>query len=80
MEEEEEVENENENTHEKMIKKLNKELTQRQELQSRLISILHRKQETENELEGKKRKIDDLRSHLQTLFKVKKIKKIKCQY
>lgn len=57
--------------HEKMIHRLHRELAQRQELQTRLISILQKKQETENELMGKKRRIDDLRLHLQNLFKVR---------
>ena len=42
----------------------------RNELQNRLVSILKRKQKTEAELETKKRKIEDLRGHLQNLLKV----------
>lgn len=45
-------------------------MAKRQELQSQLISILKKKQQTELELEKKKRKIEDLRSHLQNLIKV----------
>ena len=57
-------------THELMLKRLQGELAQRRELQNRLISILQRKRESEVELEMKKRKIEDLRSHLQNLLKV----------
>ena len=53
-----------------MIKRLQGELAKRKELQSRLVSILQKKQQTEGELERKKRKIEDLRSHLQNLLKV----------
>jgi hypothetical protein len=56
--------------HELMIKRLQRELAQRQELQAQLISILQRKQQTELELEKKKRKIEDLKLHLQNLIKV----------
>lgn len=66
-----EVEVEGGDSHELMIKRLQRELGQRQELQSQLISILQEKQKIELELEKKKLKIEDLRSHLQNLFKVK---------
>lgn len=56
-----------------MIKRLQRELSRRQELQSQLISVLQKKQETAVELEKKKRKIEELRSHLQNLIKVKKM-------
>lgn len=58
-------------SHELMIERLQRELGQRQELQRQLISILQKKQQTELELERKKLKIEDLRSHLQNLIKVK---------
>lgn len=58
-------------SHELMIERLQRELGQRQELQRQLISILQKKQQTELELEKKKLKIEDLRSHLQNLIKVK---------
>lgn len=61
---------ENYDSHELMIKRLQRELSRRQELQSRLVLILQKKQETELELEKKKRKIEELRSHLQNLIKV----------
>lgn len=54
-----------------MIKRLQGELAKRQELQSRLVSILQKKQQTEMELEKKKRKMEDLRNHLQNLLKVR---------
>ena len=53
-----------------MIKRLQEELAKRKELQDRLFSILHRKQETEIELENRKRKLEDLKGQLQTLLKV----------
>lgn len=53
-----------------MIKRLQGELAKRQELQSQLVSILQKKKKTETELGVKKRKIEDLRSHLQNLLKV----------
>lgn len=53
-----------------MIKRLHGELTKRQEFQARLMSILQKKQQTESELDKKKRKIEDLRGHLQNLLKV----------
>lgn len=53
-----------------MIKRLQRELARRQELQGQLLSILQRKQQTESELQVKKQKIDDLRNHLQSLLKV----------
>lgn len=58
------------NSHELMIKRLQVELAKRHELQSQLVSILQKKQKTEDELGIKKRKIEDLRSHLQNLLKV----------
>ena len=42
-----------------MIKRLQEELSMRNELQNRLVSILKRKQKTEAELETKKRKIEE---------------------
>lgn len=59
------------NYHEEMIKNLQMELARRQELQVQLISIYQRKQQTEIELEGKKKKIDEFRIQLQNLLKVK---------
>ena len=56
--------------HEKMIKKLHWELAKRQNFQERLLSILQKKQDTETELAAKKRKLEDLRVHLQLLLKV----------
>lgn len=56
-----------------MIKRLQGELAKRQELQSRLVSILQKKQQTEMELEKKKRKMEDLRNHLQNLLKVRTV-------
>ena len=53
-----------------MIKRLQEELAKRKELQDRLFSILQRKQETEIELENRKRKLEDLKGQLQTLLKV----------
>ena len=58
-------------SHELMIKRLQRELGRRQELQNQLISILQKKQQTELELEKKKLKIEDLRNNLQNLLKVK---------
>ena len=56
-----------------MIKRLQGELAKRQELQNRLVSILQKKQQTETELEKKKRKMEDLRNHLQNLLKVRTV-------
>lgn len=58
-----------ENEHDLMIKRLQRELAKRQELQGHLISILQRKQQTEAELERKKKKMDELRHQLQALLK-----------
>lgn len=63
-------------SHELMIKRLQRELNQRQELQSQLISILQKKQQIELELEKKKLKIENLRFNLQNLIKVKLKNKI----
>ena len=56
-----------------MVKRLQGELAKRQELQNRLVSILQKKQQTEMELEKKKRKMEDLRNHLQNLLKVRTV-------
>ena len=58
-------------SHELMKRKLQWELAKRKELQTKLISVLQKKKEFEIGLEGKRRKIDELRSHLQTFLKVK---------
>jgi len=55
-----------------MIKRLQRELNRRQELQNQLISILQKKQKIELELEKKKLKIEELKINLQNLIKVKK--------
>lgn len=71
LESSEEIESTNpDEQHHLMIKRLQRELSRRQELQVQLISILQRKQQTEAELQAKKQKIEDLRNHLQNLLKV----------
>ena len=62
-------------SHELMIKRLHRELSQRQELQAELVSILQKKQQTEVELAKKKLKIENLRAHIQNLIKVKRTQK-----